>query len=224
MKRKSIKGFLTGFISLVCLVAFAHANAAGVIVSNLSDDGSATRFDGTVGQTGAQDEVVTIGMANGFAAVANDLNGGVTSSLDTLFMTLTAPDGFVISSVSFSESGTHANTSDGFSGATGSITIDGTPISLGTHILGSTAGLPVAWMTGDLVAPIDNKKEIDVTLVNSLFAFLGIPGADKFASVQKNTAVLTVGLTEFTPIPLPPAVWMMGAALAALVTVSRRNA
>ncbi len=200
------------------------ANAMGVVVSGLSDEGDPTTlFTGLVTQSGLNDTTIDIGLS-AFGAV--DASGSGASSLDTLFMTLTAPVGFLISSISYSESGLHNNTTSGLSIATGSIVLDGSPISLGTHIIGKTrdtgaAGGDVIWTTGALGQPIQNKESIDISIVNSLFAFLGVPGAGASASVVKDTSVLTVGLTA---IPLPPAFLLMGTAIVALVAVKRRDA
>ncbi|MGR9091919.1 MAG: hypothetical protein ACU85U_15210 [Gammaproteobacteria bacterium] len=65
---------------------------------------------------------------------------------------------------------------------------------------------------------IDNKNSIDINVTNSLFAFALAGGAR--ATIEKTGASLVVGLAA---IPIPPAIWMMGAAITALVTVGRRG-
>ena len=57
-----------------------------------------------------------------------------------------------------------------------------------------------------------------MSVSNSLLAFLFGVGP---ATIEKTSATITGGLTA---IPLPPAIWLMGAAVAALVSVKRREA
>jgi hypothetical protein len=64
------------------------------------------------------------------------------------------------------------------------------------------------------------KETIDISIVNSLVAATFGLGGD-IARTEKTEAILTV---ELTAVPLPPAVWLMGMAIASLVSVGRREA
>jgi hypothetical protein len=155
--------------------------------------------------------------AAGFSAVDNSDTGA--SALDSMFLTMSAPANFVISSISFSESGNHnVNGTDGVSVDTRSITIDGMPRTLAPHFKSNTFGVNVPWSIGPIVVPTANKGTIDISTVNSLFAFAAVGGS---ASVEKNIPPqITVGLTA---IPLPPAFLLMGTAIVALAAVKRRE-
>ncbi|MFT5414331.1 MAG: hypothetical protein ACI915_000641 [Gammaproteobacteria bacterium] len=216
---KIIKKALLIF-SLAMFVTAAHANT--VTVSNLVDgDGNASLWTGTVTQSGAMGENISLDINNFVAGTAGTLGaGGGVSALDTLFATLTAPSGYVITSLSYAEGG-NIETTNGFAVATGSLVADG----IATNLLAQVAGPGTAlqsWTIGPVAIAIDNKTSIDVSFVNSLVAS-GFGGAGDIARVEKTGALVTIGLTELTAVPLPPAVWLMGAAAAALVSVGRRQ-
>ena len=214
MNRQRTKGIGRVLLVLALTCSVVSVQAAGVVVSGLNDsDGDPLKlFTGSVTQSGAMDTVITIGLAD-FMAVDSSATG--SSALDTLFMTLTAPAGFFIDSVSFSEGGFN-NVSAGVAGATGSIVVDGAAHDLGSHFHGPTGSLDVPWTVGPLVIGVADKDWIDVSIVNSLFAF----ASSGTATSAKDSAELTIGLSA---IPIPAAIWMMGAALVALVTVKRRR-
>ena len=75
------------------------------------------------------------------------------------------------------------------------------------------------WSLTPTPTVIAGKESINLSITNTLFAAAFNGGT---AEIGKDSAVLTVGLAV---IPIPPAIWMMGAAMAALVsmTVGRRN-
>jgi len=205
------------FISIFALsLALSSVQAAGVTVSNVSDDVTIALFDGTYGQSGTLDTVITLGLGS---FIALDTSGAGAGGQDTLYMTLTAPDGFLIKSVTIEESGINNNTIGGISIAQGSLIADGKVYGLGTHIYPSTSGVDSPWAVGPLQTPTIDKKTVDVAIINSLTAFYGGGGPGQ-ASVKKTSAVVTVGLSA---VPVPPAIWMLGTAIAGLVTVGRRK-
>ena len=108
-------------LALTFAVSSAHASTH-VEVSGVSDgNGLPSLFTGGFMQAGAQGEVITLGLSDFMA----DGSSALTQfAVDTLFMTLTAPTGFVISSITYSETGS-GNTNEGFAAATGSMVVDG---------------------------------------------------------------------------------------------------
>lgn len=216
MDMYKLKGLTQAACGLVLILSVSTANAMDVIISNLADgDGVSNLFD--VSGTSASGSLITIGL-NDFRA--DGTNALQQSAVDTLSMTLTAPTGFVITSISYSESGA-GKTESGVAVATGSLVADGIPVNFLQQLYApNTGGAPgdpiIGWSIDVIDLAIANKESIDLNITNSLFAF-SFGGA---AEIEKTEATLTVGLSA---IPIPPAIWMMGAAITALVTVGRRG-
>ncbi len=211
MTRKRNQKVAQGLVVIALTLLMTSAQAAGVIVSNILDDGFPTLFTGSVSQTGTSDEMIALGL-NNFRADGGSI---VTqSAVDTLFMTITAPAGFFITSITYEEKGTGL-TGDGFAAATGSMVVDGTPVNFLSQIFGPNTSS--SWTISPMATPVANKLSIDMSITNSLVAFVFDAGP---AIIEKTEASVMVGLTA---IPIPPAIWMMGAAVAALVTVARRR-
>jgi len=212
----------TGFGQLLLIVALTSvafsASGAMVALSNVSDgNGTPAFFDpASNAQSGAFGEIITVGLGTGLGAFKADGSSAVPFATDTLFMTITAPAGHLINLITYSETGTGTTGATGFATATGSMVVDGTPINFLTQMFGPSTSS--GWSILPTPTPIANKSSIDLSISNSLVAFLFGPGT---ATIEKTGAVITVGLTA---IPIPPAIWMMGAALSALITVGRRQA
>lgn len=216
MDKYFLKGIGKAVAVLLLTTGFATANAASVTISNLADgNGASSLFDiaGVTQSDVGGDVVIELGLDN---FLADGSSGLTQSAVDTLFMTITAPTGFRITSISYSEMG-QGETGNGVAMASGSIVADGTPSNFLTQVFQPDT-LPNEWTISILPIAIDNKESIDVNITNSLFAFAF--GAGETAQIEKTSASLTVGLTA---IPIPPAIWMMGAAITALVTVGRRG-
>lgn len=217
MDRKILKGIGKAAAVLLLVTGFATANAASVGISNVMDGNLSTSLFDTTNITQSQamngDIVIELGLDN-FMADGGSL--GTSSAVDTLFMTLTAPTGFVITSISYSETGA-GETQNGVAMASGSIVANGIPANFLTQVFSPNTP-PNAWSITVLPIAINNKESIDVNITNSLFAFAFAAG--QTAQIEKTSASLTVGLSA---IPIPPAIWMMGAAITALVTVGRRG-
>ena len=64
------------------------------------------------------------------------------------------------------------------------------------------------------VVPIGNQTMVAISVDNNLFAANG-------ATLTKSDAQMGVTLA---PVPLPPAVWMFGSAVAGLSVIGRRQA
>ena len=200
--------------ALLCTAAMAMAStaqAATVSFTNLADgNGAALYFD--VGTTSASGNTLNIGLSNFTANGQSQLS---LSALDTLSFLVTAPTGFHITSISYTESGTGATT-NGFALATGSLTADGIPKNFLTQMFTPNTGASSWSISGSI--DIANKDAIAVSIVNSLFA-VAFTSLDT-AFISKTGASISV---EIAPVPLPPAVWMLGSALVGLATVGRRK-
>lgn len=196
--------------AVVALLGTTAAQAATVSFSNFADgNGAASFFD--IGTTTATGNTLTIGLSDFTADGSSPLT---MSALDTLSFVVTAPTGFTITRVSYTESGSGATT-NGVALATGSLTADGVPRNFLTQLfLPNNSG---DWsISGNI--DIANKDSIAVTLVNSLFA-VALTDSD-IAYVTKTGATVSV---DVAPVPLPPALWMLGSALVGLATVGRRR-
>lgn len=216
MDRNFLKGIGKAVAVLLLTAGFATANAASVTISNLADGNDASSLFNIAGVTQSDvggDVVIDLGLES---FIADGTSGATQSAVDSMFMTLTAPTGFRITSISYSETG-QAQTENGVAMASGSIIADGIPSNFATQVFAPNS-TPAEWTITVLPIAIDNKESIDVNVTNSLFAFSLAPG--EIAQVEKTAATLTVGLTA---VPIPPAIWMMGAAITALVTVGRRG-
>lgn len=211
--RKTIgKAFLGATFLAVAPLA---AQAATVTFSNLADGNNAAAFF-DIGTTVIDGDNIDIGI-NGFTA--NGSNQATLSALDTFSFTVKANPGFVITKVSYTESGS-GQTTNGVALATGSITADGTPKNFLTQLFTPNTGLS-NWSIGGSV-DVANKQEIIVSIVNSLFA-VTFGGLTDIATISKTGATLTIETIEAAPIPLPPAAWLLGSALVGLVTMGRRS-
>jgi len=203
------KKILPTLLCTAALAATSAAQAATVTFSNFADgNNAALYFDiATTSQTG---NTLTLGLNN---FTANGLN---VSALDTLSFLVTAPTGFQITRISYSENGT-GQTTNGVALATGSMTADGTPKNFLTQMFTPNTGASNWSISGSI--DIANKDSIAVSIVNSLFA-VTFGGINDIATVSKTGATIEV---EVAPVPLPPAVWMLGSALVGLATVGRRK-
>ena len=214
MDRNFLKGLGKTVAVLLLTAGFATANAASVTISNAMDgNGAASLFDVSgITQSGVNGEIIELGISNFIA----DGSFGPSSAVDTLFLTLTAPTGMRITSIGYSESG-EGETETGVAMASGSLIADGMPTNFLTQIFNTTTSRD-QWTITKLPLVINNKQTIDVSITNSLFAYAFVGG--EIAEIEKTSATLTVGLSA---IPIPPAIWKMGAAITALVTVGRRG-
>ncbi len=208
--KKSVAGTVMG---LTLLGAGMAAQAATVTFSNILDGNlDPSLFD--VSATVASGNTLTIGV-NNFQA-----DGGSTatlSALDTLSFQVTAPTGFMIKKVTYTENGS-GETTGGVAFATGSITADGTPKNFLMQLFLPNTSESI-WSIGGSV-DIADKTSIIVSIVNSLSA-VSFGGLTDIAQIAKTGASIDV---EIAPIPLPPAVWMLGSALVGLATIRRRVA
>ncbi|MEM7468567.1 MAG: VPLPA-CTERM sorting domain-containing protein [Pseudomonadota bacterium] len=203
------------------LLATSSAHAAVATLDNInSSDGGATLFDpGTTSIAATGDplvNMVTIGLMD-FEASTDDV-ASPSTALDTIFMTVNAPDGYLITGINYFESGSYTVTG-GVVGADGSIVVGGVSTDLGSPtVVADAVGTAMGTFMYPVSVDIDPTDSVDISATNSLFAVVfGSPGAS--ASIVKDVAYFEV---ELTAIPLPPAVWMLGSALVGLVAVRRK--
>jgi len=199
-------------LGAVALAAITFgANAATVTFSNLADgNGAPSFFD--IGTTTISGNQITIGINNFKADGASQVT---VSALDTFSFTVTAPTGFKITKITYTESG-KGETTNGFAAATGSITADGTPKNFLTQLFIPNTSESDWSITGSV--NIADKDSIAVSIVNSLFAAAFLP--TDLAYVEKTGASISV---DIAPVLVPPAVWMLGSAIVGLATVGRRK-
>ncbi len=215
MDRIKFKGLKQSICAFALLIAVSTAYSMDVIVSDvLSGDGE-DNFGTTFSQSGAMGTIIEIDL-NNFTALAVS-SGAFAQSVvnDSVSMLLTAPTGFLISSVKYSESGI-GNTTAGFGSASGAINVGGKPNNFPTAIINPGSTL-ADWSFGNTTLVNDlSSVAVNITNVISAIAF----GVGDSSEVTKTMAKLEIGLTA---VPIPPAIWMMGAAITALVTVGRRG-
>lgn len=209
---KSSRFVRSALAGAVLLGAGSVAQAATVTFTNINDPTPGANFDSATSL--AAGNTLNIGLLN-FAASAPGLFGSVAVATDTINFLITAPTGFKVTKVTYNESGTFTNGANATTVDTGSWSVNGVGGVLGTevHTAGAT-GTSGTWSLGTFTNP--NSSTALVTITNTLVAIAGPTNAN----IAKTLASVSVDLA---PVPLPPAAWMLGSALVALVTVGRRK-
>lgn len=199
--------------ALALVGATSGASAATVSFFDLTDSDPGN-YD--IGTTTASGNVLTLGVTNFVASAPGTVLGipvPFANAFDTISFKIQAPVGYYITKLSYAESGTYNNDDPTFTYATGSWVVDGTSQSLGIFFQGGADG---QWSLSKDRMIAGMADLISVSITNNLFA-VAPTGA---ASIAKTAASLTV---EIAPIPVPPAVWMLGSAIVGLATVGRRK-
>jgi len=179
------------------------AQAASVTFSNIVDgNGSPALFDvSTTMPDAGNPNKLNIGL-NNFMADGSSI--ATSSAVDTLSMIITAPLGYVITSVDYTEAG-NVRTTDGVATASGSLVADNIPTNFLTQLFSPNAAS--AWTITPATTPIADKTSIAVSITNSLFAFGFTP--EGVAQIEKTGAMLTVGIVQ-VPEPATALLLMMG--------------
>lgn len=214
-QNNTIKGLL--LLSLGALLS-SQASADMVTFGDFDDSHNVsivdTREMWDITTTSAlDDKTLTIGVTN-FTADGN-IGGSNITALDTLSLSITAEAGYVITKVTYVESGTRELGASGIAVYTGSATANGQSNALGFNLFqGASDG---TWNTDALFEydAADGVQSVDFVVTNSLIAF-------GEALITKGAASIVVE-TELAPVPLPPAVWLLGSAILGLVSVRRNS-
>ncbi len=194
----------------------ASVQAAGVTIYDLNDSHHVSIIDDremfdSAGSV-AGPTALTIGLSN-FSANGNA--GGVyISAFDTISFRVVADPGSYLTGLAYLESGVRTiGAGGGITLSTGSVVANGTASDLGL-VLGTSPTPIVNWSLGTAFDFTGlNLTEIIVSITNSMLAF-----GD--AGIAKTAASVSF---ELTPVPLPPAVGLLGAAVVALATINRRR-
>lgn len=189
--------------------AASFASAATVTFTGLDDaDNSAALFDpATSIQNG---NTLDFGISE-FSATAAAL--AFQQATDTMTLTINAPTGFKITKITYSEGGTGSASSGGVSFAVASVIVNGSAIEpISRAFLGGSGG----WDAETSVSFTTDITSATLSVTNTLAAF----GGGGSAAIAKTFANVSA---EIAPIPVPPAVWMLGSAIIGLATVGRRK-
>jgi hypothetical protein len=195
-------------VTMLLLFSVTGVKAQSVTFSDISDGDSDNSLGFDVSSTVAVDNTLNIGIGEFTADGAQ----GDYSALDTLSFKVTAPAGWVIDKVTYSEGGT-AETTNGVAVATGSITAGGVPKNFATIVIGTDSA--TSWTTSGWVDVVD-AAEIEVSIVNSLFAST-FGGLDDVATISKDLASVEVSL-----VPVPAAVWLLFSGLICFIGLRRK--
>jgi hypothetical protein len=195
-----------GLVGLALSLSAVAVQAAPVTYTNIS----ATDLDEMAGFNVAG--TVDGGLGSLSIDVSNSLINGFDVKSDTLVVTVNAAPGEILKTITYSETGGYS-AETGFVAATIQLLVNGAGPTPGTFMTGNNSSLSF----GNL------SKTVDVSALNLTSAVVSISNqlfATPTASIWKDSAQLSA---DTQVVPLPPAMWLMGAAMAALVSVGRRQ-
>ncbi len=183
------------------------ASAFTVTFSAATDSDSVPQFYDPTANSLVGLQGLNLGLGTGLNSFkTNSATVGIAQDANDFMVTCT---GCVITKVTLTEMGT-GSSGTGVAAAQGKLTADGkSQNTVFASYFGGASG-PFTIATSVAVA---GKSSIAVNVNNSLFSAGG-------GSIEKLSSVIDV---EVTAVPLPPAAWMLGAALGGLVTVGRRK-
>jgi len=210
-KGKEISNWMLRLIAIGLFIGIAGAaQAATVTFSTILDgNGIPALFDPSTTIPDPSDgNTLIIGLLD-FTA-----NGETISAVDTLSLMISAPAGYFITSLSYTEEGI-GNAVTGIAVATGSIVVNNFPVNFPTQVFspGASGGWSISPTLPDSI--FNNETSVMVSITNSLFAHGAT--ADEIA---KTFASLTVGLT---PVPVPSSIFLLGGGLFAILGTMRRR-
>lgn len=204
-----------------------YGMAAGLVITGLVAPQSATAASVTysvlntpIGYFGGVDPDGTVDVSGfNISALASPSAPGVAEANDLLKILIEAEGGYYIDTLEYTED-VSLTVPSGVAIANGSLLVEYHDTST-TSSLGSVVA-PSGSKTGFLgTTPIDlpfGTTQVVATINNSLFAFSTESGGESTLASKSNAFFETT----VAPIPLPPAVWLLGTALLGLLAV-RRN-
>lgn len=223
----------------LALLAGGTAHAAMVTISaptyanTLPGEG----FGPVTNVTGPGDPVNTTVLeieVSDFELEASNETGTFKSMFDTVSFELTAPAGYYITRVSYSEGlWTTASTGEaggGLTYATGSLSVGGTASTLGVHMW--TAPINVQFDMGSAINLAGQPTSVTVSVTNQITAVAFGDGeawiAKGYVDDDNNPSTDPVEATprmlvEVAQIPLPASAWLLFTALAGVSVFSRRR-
>jgi len=217
---------ISSVLTLLAVISFlalplgsAHgANVTDMEVKNIQTAGTGL-FTGSVDVV-SDSNTLSIGL-NDFAVTATGGANSFSWAFDTISFSVTAPEGHVITNISYNEAGTRNQTGlTAFTAAIGSLTVGGVPKVFGPGIMFPTSG-ETGWDINGIEFDFssDPKSTVDVSITNLIAAVkLGLGEGE--ATIGKTTATLEVTTTMHTPIP--GAAWLLGSGLFGLIAWRRR--
>lgn len=223
MSRKNVLGLTAGVLALALSGA---ASAATVTIDGFSDiDGTADGFDAAAtaasvagGLETDANGVVSFNIAQSFSA--SSTAGSSDLAFDQMGFKITAPDGYYISRILYNEDISGQAGALSAIAATGAVTFGGQTVVLGSfNGFGPVGPASLSFKTGggtgaELIDVNGAPTELLVAISNTLVT-LGD------ASLSKDNVFFSV---EVKPVPVPPALILLGSAIAGLAMVSRKKA
>ena len=223
-------------------MTFARTALAGAVMMGVATAANAVTLEGAT-MWFSFDETSLDSLWGGFSVAGDKLsfdpteftlssaaNGFGLLERQTPTITITAKDGFHLTTIGLNEKGDYLIKAFGTVPlhevrAQGQFYVDGTPTELDSGLFTT----PVAKSTPWDIAVSENLNDVALTnvkLQNLLTAdlFAVNNGIDSIGLVFITKKIVEVwAISEATVVPLPPAAWMLGSALVGLVAVGRRK-
>jgi hypothetical protein len=211
MKTKRIAHLAVG-MALLAAGSFSAQAATATFSGMNSGDGTDLLFS-VSGTTidGVDGNILNVGL-NSFKAVS--ASGAPTVLVDTFSVNITAPTGFYITSVDYDEVYSYLS-STGVAAITLSVVANGVASNPASAAFAFSNGANVGISIPQIVYG-PGVESVSLSISNSLFAY----ALSNTVEIEKLSATLSVGLT---PVPLPPALGLLGAALIGLTTIGKRR-
>lgn len=207
-RRRTLLGTL---FALGLLCAGGATQAATVLFSDMSSgNGIPLLFDPAASVVNIDE--LEIGL-NNFNATS--IGGFPAVPVDNFVVKITALPGYFITSLDYSEVYDYSVSVGGVAGITLTGLANGSPANPSGAFFTGGSGTNVG-ISFDTITLGPGVTEVLFSISNTLFAFAPVGTT----SITKTAATLTVGTT---PVPLPPALGLLGAALVGLATVSARR-